>query len=248
MFWDFAGIRVMRDHLKQKGAKTMKCKMLLQGMASLTLVVLLLVGCGAPAATPTPVPTATPYPTYTPVPTVTPYPTYTPVPTATPYPTYTPVSTMTPYPTYTPLPPTPTPTTTGVGEWAEGHFWSIKVLDIQTETELDGVYPTEDIFVLVNVQWKANNLAERHPIAGIDFELVDDAGEQYDIAGMIYEDETFESYGSNAKYQKGKWMITRASGTADDIFRLIFDVPSSATGLMLWFQDYPLIDLGLELP
>jgi hypothetical protein len=66
--------------------------------------------------TSTPVPSATPYPTYTSVPTdvptATPYPTYTPVPTqaptATPYPTYTPfptpAPTATPYPTYTPYP------------------------------------------------------------------------------------------------------------------------------------------------
>ena len=227
----------------------MKCKMLLQGMAGLTLVVLLLVGCGAPAATPTPVPTATPYPTYTPVPTVTPYPTYTPVPTATPYPTYTPVPTMTPYPTYTPLPPTPTPTPMpGIGEWVEGHFWSIKVVEVQTESELDGVYPTEDVFVLVNVQWKANDLVVMHTIEGIDFELVDDVGDQYDIAGMIYEDETFESYGPNAEFLKGQYQSTRASGTANDTFRLVFDVPSLATGLKLWFQDFPPINLDLELP
>jgi len=155
---------------------------------------------------------------------------------------------MTPYPTYTPLPPTPTPTTTGVGEWVEGHFWSIKVADVRTEIELDGIHPAEDVFVLVDLQWKANDLDEMHSIAGIDFELVDDAGEQYGIAGMIFEDETFEPYGPNAKFLKGEWVFTRASGTAEDTMRLVFDVPSSATGLKLWFQDFPLIDLGPELP
>jgi hypothetical protein len=165
----------------------------------------------------------------------------------TPYPTYTPVPTMTPYPTYTPLPPTPTPTTTGVSEWLKGHFWSIKVVEVQTETELDGTHPTEDTFVLVNVQWKGNNLAEMHTISGIDFQLVDDAGEQYDVAGMIFEDKTYDSYGASAKFQKGNWMWTQTRGTTDKIFRLVYDVPSSATSLKLWFQDFPLVDLGLEL-
>ena len=82
-------------------------------MIGVTLVMLLLVGCGAPAATPTPVVivvTVTPQPTPTPiviVVTATPQPTPTPVlPTATPVP---PTSTPIP-PTATPAAPTPTPT------------------------------------------------------------------------------------------------------------------------------------------
>jgi hypothetical protein len=98
----------------------MSYQKLLQQMIGVTLVMLLLVGCGAPAATPTPVVivvTATPQPTPTPiviVVTATPQPTPTPVPpTATPVPpTATPVPpTSTPIPpTATPVPPTPTPT------------------------------------------------------------------------------------------------------------------------------------------
>jgi len=206
----------------------MNSRRLLQQTLGLTLIALLLAGCsgvlGKPAATPTPVPTTTPYPTYTPIPT------------------------MTPYPTYTPLPPTPTPVPFVVSDWVEGHFWSIKVAEVKTETELDGERPTEDVFVLVDVQWKAKNFEERHIISGIDFQLVDDAGEQYDIAGMIYEDKTYDSYGAGAEFQKGEWVWTQAKGTADDTYRLVYDVPSSATGLKLWFQDFPLVDLGLELP
>ena len=186
----------------------MNGRRLLQQTFGVTLVVLLLAGCGGLLAKPTPVPTATPYPTYTPVPT------------------------MTPYPTYTPL---PTPTTTGVDEWLEGHFWSIKVIDVHTETELDGVHPTD-------------HLTEMHSIAGIDFELVDDADEQYRIVGMIYESGTYDSHGAGAEFQKGKWQITRSSGTGDKAYRLVFDIPSSAAGLKLWFRNFPLIDLDLELP
>ena len=87
----------------------MSYKKLLQQVIGVTLVTLLLVGCGAPAATPMP-PTPTPVPpTATPVP-----PTPTPIPpTATPVPpTPTPVPPTTPTPvppTATPIPPTPTP-------------------------------------------------------------------------------------------------------------------------------------------
>jgi hypothetical protein len=194
----------------------MTSRKLLQQTFGLTLIVLLLAGCGGaptkPTATPTPIPTATPYPTYT------------------------------------PLPPRPTPTTTGVGEWLEGHFWSIKVVEVKTETELDGMHPTEDVFVLVDVQWKTSDLEQPHIMGGTDFQLVDDAGEQYDSAGMIYEEETYDSYGAGAKFQEGDWKLSQVSGTSDDTFRLVYDVPSSATGLKLWFQDFPLIDLGLELP
>lgn len=168
------------------------------------------------------------------------------MPTHTLYPTYTPLPTLTPYPTATVLPPTPTPALTGVGEWMEGHYWSIKVIEVQTNTELEGSYPANDVYVLVNVQWKANNLSERHSIDGNDFELVDAAGVQYDIAGMIYEDETLEPFTPNARYQKGKWVTTRARGNTDDVMRLVFDLPSPVTGLRLWFQDFPLIDLGLD--
>jgi len=203
----------------------MTSRKLLQQAFGLTLIGLLLFGCGGeeaqPADTQTPVPTATSYPTYTPFPTMTPYPTYTPV---------------------------PTPTTTGVREWLDGHFWSIKVIDVETETELDGKLPLEDIFLLVEVQWKANDLAEKHGIAGIDFVLVDDAGEQYDIAGMIYELESFDPYGPNTEFQKAKWLLNRTNGTTDRNYRLVFDVPSSAANLKLWFRNFPLIDLGLELP
>jgi hypothetical protein len=158
-----------------------------------------------------------------------------------------PTATPTAVPTPTPSP-TPTPVPFVVGDWVEGHFWSIKVAEVKTETELDGMHSTEGVFVLVDVQWKANNLAERHTISGIDFQLVDDAGEQYDIAGMIYETETYDSFGADAEFQKGKWMYTQSSGTADKTFRLVYDIPSSVTNLRLWFQDFPLIDLGLELP
>ena len=85
----------------------MSCQKLLQQMVGMTLVMLLLVGCGAPAATPVseaPAATATPVPpTATPTP-VPPTPTPTPVPpTATPTP-------VPPTATPTPVPPTATPT------------------------------------------------------------------------------------------------------------------------------------------
>jgi hypothetical protein len=205
----------------------MTSRRLLQALG-LTLIVFLLTGCGGVPAEPTATSTAVPTPTL--------------------YPTYTPVPTMTPYPTYTPLPPTPTPVPFVVGDWVEGHFWSIKVAEAKTETELDGEHPTEDVFVLVDVQWKTNDLEETHIISGMDFQLIDEAGEQHDAAGMIYEKESYDSYGAGAKFQKGNWVWTQTSGTADDTFRMVYDVPSSAADLKLWFQDFPLIDLGLELP
>ena len=87
----------------------MSYKKSLQHMIGVTLVMLLLVGCGAPAATPVP-PTATPVPpTATPTPEL-PTSTFTPIP---PTPTSVPpTATPTPEPptpTRTPIPPTPTP-------------------------------------------------------------------------------------------------------------------------------------------
>jgi hypothetical protein len=158
-----------------------------------------------------------------------------------------PTATPTAVPTPT-LSPTPTPVPFVVGDWVEGHFWSIKIAEVTTETELDGEHPIEDVFVVVDAQWKANDLEKRHIISGMDFQLVDDAGEQYDPAGMIFEDETYDAYSDDAKFQKGEWVWTQASGTSDKTIRLVYDIPSSVTSLRLWFQDFPLIDLGLELP
>jgi hypothetical protein len=76
---------------------------LLQHMIGVTLVALVLIGCSAPAATPTPVP-----PTVTTVP-----PTPVPAATSTPLPTATCTQTPTPIPTSTPTP-TPVPTTGSV--------------------------------------------------------------------------------------------------------------------------------------
>lgn len=191
-----------------------------------------------------PAPTATPYPTYTPVPSL---PTYTPYPTLTPAPTFTSYPSPTPYPTYTPYPtPTPVPLA-GKGQWVHGHFWSIKVVDVRSVAELDGIRPTEDQFIVVEVDWKAAGTEEMHPIHGIDFELVDPDGAVYDIAGMIYRSgNTEEPQGPGEKFNKDSYRTVRASGAASGTFKLVFDVPAQAKGLKLWFQDFPLIDLGLN--
>jgi len=176
----------------------------------------------------------------------------TPVPTHTSFPTYTPFPTHTAYPTYTPLPPTATleptdvPNTTGVGEWLEGHFFSIRVDDVISKTTLDGKSPANDMFLLVNVTWKANDLKEKHGLAGIDFELIDEDGKTYRLSGMIYDPKTFKPYADTAEFQENKWVVTKVSGNVSKEYRLVYDIPSSATGLKLWFRNYPLIDLGLE--
>ncbi|MBL7182904.1 MAG: hypothetical protein ISS50_00475 [Anaerolineae bacterium] len=122
----------------------MNRKMLLQGMVGLTLVALLLVGCGMPAVTPTPVPTASPYPTYTPVPTATPYPTYTPLP-------------PTPTPTAVPLTATPTPVSTPtVGDTVIGSHWKVKVVKVETGDEFGPRGFEEDArnhFVIVTLEY-----------------------------------------------------------------------------------------------
>lgn len=169
-------------------------------------------------------------------PTATPYPTYTHFPTLTPYRTYT------PYPTYTPM---PSEVVYDSGEWVDGHFFSIKVVNVRTATTLDGQRPKEDRFVIVEVDWKTNDLDEAHRIEGIDFELVDDKGNQYAMVGMIYESDTFDTFGANAKFQEGKWRITRVSGSKNDTYIMVYDVPESATGLRLWYRSLPKIDLDL---
>lgn len=209
-------------------------------VVTLLILVLILLLAGCSRSTPTP----TPYPTYTPVPLP---PTYTPYPTLTPAPTFTLLPTQTPYPTHTPY---PTPTSVPLaskGQWVKGHFWSLKVSAVRTAAELDGIRPGEDRFVVVEVDWKAGGTTEMHAMQGIDFELMDRAGAAYDISGMIYRSgDTEKPQGPGEKYQKGGYRMLRAKGTASDTFKLVFDVPTQAKGLKLWFQDCPQIDLGLD--
>lgn len=164
-------------------------------------------------------------------------------PTATPEPTNTPQPTSTPRPTNTPQP-TATPNIQ-IGDWVDGHFWSVKVVKVDTATELDGIKPQNDQFLLVDVQWKANGLTEMHSIEGVDFMLVDKTGKEYAISGMIYESGTFASFSDKAQYQKSKWRISRVSGSKSDTYRLVFDMPSNVNNLKLWFRDLTPIDLGL---
>jgi len=213
----------------------------------LSITVFLVAGCNlfpfSLASTPTSMPTSTPYPTFTPPPTMTP----TTIPTATPYPTYTPFPTATPYPTYTPFPTMPAPEPAGINEWVVGHYWSIKVEDVFVEEELDGKKPDEDVFVIVHVLWQGNDLDIKHIMYGADYELIDAEETQYRIVGMIYDAESYDSFGDDAEFQPGKWVWTQASGSASKTYRLVFDVPLSAEGLRLWFRDFDPIDLDLDL-
>ena len=134
----------------------------------------------------------------------------------------------------------------GVNEWVDGHYFSIQVVNVDTAMELDGEEPREDRFVIVEVEWKANHLTIKHAMQGVDYELVDQNGERYSIAGMIYESDTFETFGDNAEFQKGKWRVSTVTGTHGDTYRLVYDVPDSAQGLQLWYADLPQIDLGME--
>lgn len=82
-----------------------------------------------------------------------------------------------------------------------------------------------------------------------NLELVDEDGNQYEISGMIYRSgDMDEPQGPGEKYEEGKCRTNSARSDAHDTYKLVYDVPSSAKGLKLWFQDFPLIDFGLELP
>lgn len=133
-----------------------------------------------------------------------------------------------------------------VGEWVTGHFFSIKVVDVQTETQLDGERPTEDQFVVIEVMWKANDLKGKQVITGIEFQLVDDTGKFYDLAGMVFDSESFDAHGVNAQFDKGGWIESKVTGDADKTYILVFDVPASAHGLKLWFRNLTLVDLELD--
>lgn len=111
--------------------------------------------------------------------------------------------------------------------------------------DLNGRTPLNGVFAVVDVQWKANDLDELHQMAGIDYMLVDANGKEYASSGMIYESNTFDTFGSKAEYQKGKWRVSRVRGTHSDTYRIVFDIPSSAKGLKLWFRNYPLIELDM---
>lgn len=162
--------------------------------------------------------------------------------------TSTPRATATPRATSTPR---PTATATeipiaGLNEWVDGHYFSVRAVNIDTAMDLDGEEPQEGRFLIVNMEWKANNLTIKHAIQGVDFELVDQNGERYSIAGMIYESDTFESFSDNAQFQKGKWRVSTVTGTHSDTYRLVYDIPDSAEGLHMWYADLPQIDLGME--
>jgi len=155
-----------------------------------------------------------------------------------------PPETATPDATVTPEP-TPTPSAS-VGDWVDGHFWSIKVKDVRTETQLDGEVPVEDVLVVVEVAYKAEGLSKKLRISGADFELVDQDGERYDIAGMIMADEEDES--GEEVFRRGWWRVHDINVSGDDVFKLVYDLPDSAEGLRLWFQDLqPMIDLESAL-
>lgn len=155
-------------------------------------------------------------------------------------------------PTSTRLPPaTRVPTVTPepgfeVGEWMDAHFFSVMVVEASTATSLDGETPLEDTFVIVEVQWKANDLDAKQVIAGIEFQLLDDDGTFYDLSGMIFDKDDFKAFGANAKYDRGGWIESKVTGSGENTYRLVFDVPASATGLKLWFRNMPGIDLGLD--
>jgi hypothetical protein len=145
---------------------------------------------------------------------------------------------------------TATPDAAVSGKWVKGHFWSIKLINVQVASTLDGQRPKEDKFVVVEVDWKANDLAEMHTISGIDFELVDTHDTRYVFDGMIYRPGNLnEPQGPGEKFNRGGYRTNEARSDAMDTYKVVFDVPASAQGLKLWFQDLPLIDLGLsELP
>jgi hypothetical protein len=145
------------------------------------------------------------------------------------------------------MPATPTPKPVKVGQWIEGHYWSIRVDATQVETDLDGETPSEDVFVIVDVDWRGDDLDIKHIMSGADYELVDDMGDRYPIVGMIFEEETYDSFGDDAKFHRKKWIWTRASGDADKTYRLVFDVPDTANGLKLWFRNFAPIELGVDL-
>jgi hypothetical protein len=166
------------------------------------------------------------------------------VPTMTPYPTYTPYPQPTPYPTYTPV----AAAEAGINQWVLGHYWSIRVTNAETRTSLDGNNPSQNIFVLVDVEWKAVDPTLKRRISGADFQLVDVNDTRYDISGMIYDPTTFEPFGANAMYQPNKWVIADIVNDNPDTYRLVFDLPRGKLGLSLWFQDLPKIDLKLSLP
>lgn len=140
------------------------------------------------------------------------------------------------------------PLNPGLDEWVEGHYWTFKVKEVDTKKVLNGETPKRDIFVVVNVQWEANELKIKRVITGSDFQLIDADGIAYDLSGMIYDSDTFLPFSSEARYQANKWVIAEVSGDRTDTFRLVFDMPASAKGLKLWFQDCPKVDLALDLP
>jgi hypothetical protein len=208
------------------------------------LILFLTMGCEL-SSTFIATPTETPAPTNTPRPTNTATLTFTPTLTSTPTLTFTPSFTPTETATETPLA-TPTSPNPVLGEWVIGHYFTIKVSEAKTETELDGEKPIEGIFVVVVADWKSSeNFKSVHIIAGTDFELVDSDGKTYPIAGSIY---SANSQSAEKFNKNGYQWTTTSSASSKGTFKVVYDVPTSAKGLKLWFQDLRMIELNLTLP
>ena len=163
-------------------------------LVGVVAVLVLSIGCSAPAptATSTPLPTYTPYPTATPRPTYTPFPTPTPeptaIPTATPEPTTTPTPTAVPTSTPT-LVPEPIATSTPTSEPSNGNWILMKDTDPITDSESTSIwlratestsgFPYEDPLIFVGCQipplgdviWHAIVISEEY--LGLDDPIVD---------------------------------------------------------------------------
>ncbi len=90
------------------------------------------------------------------------------------------------------------------------------------------------------VDWKANNTSLWHSIMGSDFELVDSDGRVYELRGMFIEENGEE------KYEDQKYKGSEVKGSGSDTYKIVFDVPRSAKGFKLWFQDFPKIELTIR--
>ena len=216
----------------------MSYQKLLRQMIGVTLVMLLLVGCGAPAATPVseaPAATSTPE-----------------LPAATPTleaPTLTP----------TPVPPTatPTPSITGFGQAEEFGPWRIRVINTDQASSIDidiGSYEAVEGRTLYLVELELENTADAASTLKVDpqqIEVVDSEGETYMSiggapVGSTYVLHIYQSGGSRsmtinpasggpavtlkaaATDEKTKEWTIELSGKGSAKLTMAFNIPSGA--------------------